>query len=452
MGFQSDKKQLRTSQIAHHTRREFHLWDLPQRQVFALLDEAYRKALVAPLIESFGEVSLSKLIHVRPPTFRRWASVDASDRLGKSRTGYIRLDVLFRLGKTTNAERFSPEEIETHVVALKGYGCSLPAYGTSFPIQEHTPMIRVLMHFMGDGALYPIPGSTMTSSYSNQNRKLRRGFVISLSAIFGDVSRCVREDLCSQSRLRVMVPKWIAYVIAHFYPDAEFGQMRSKLPGRLFSVPDELKVEAIRTLADDDGSVQELCIRFVSGTCALLEDTRQLILQLIRGDSELESPQKEVLERSVSTIRKQRNWYRLDLGFRMLEWYRHRIGFSHPDKIRELEFRIKAANRTAQLDALARDLLIFSGLLNGQRTAQEIAFAHLIREEYVHASLRYHLAYGRVIKCGKSLRRKKAAAKELVSNIEPGQRKQEEGLHAQNVAGTGLHEIQMVETGAVRGL
>jgi hypothetical protein len=189
-----------------------------------------------------------------------------------------------------------------------------------------------------------------------------------------------------------------------------FGQLRSKLPGIIFTLPRQLKVEAIRTLADDDGSVQELCIRFVSGSCALLEDTRRLILQLIQDDKELAGPQKETLEDSVSTIRRQRNWYRMDLGFRIFEWYQHTIGFSHPEKVRELDLRIKAANQTRHSDALTRDSLIFSDLMNGHRTAQEIAFAHYVREEYVHESLRYHAARGRVMKCGKSLRRKKAAA------------------------------------------
>jgi hypothetical protein len=113
----------------------------------------------------------------------------------------------------------------------------------------------------------------------------------------------------------------------------------------------------------------------------------------------------------VSPVRQQRNWYRLDLGFHAFGWCKQTIGFSHPEKARELEFRLKAAELTRHLDALARDFLIFSDLSNGPRTAQEIAFAHFIREEHIHESLSYHFAHGRVIKCGKSLRRKKAAAK-----------------------------------------
>ncbi len=329
--------------------------------------------------------------------------------MDKKRTGYIRLDVLFRLGEMAE-EGFSPEEIETHVTALKGYGCSLPAYGMRLPFVESSSMIRLLMHFIGDGFIYPIVGSTKVSTYTNQSARLRKGFISCLREIFGDVSSCIRENVSDQNRPHVRVPKWIPYLLVHFYPDALFGQLRSKLPRIIFSLPRELKIEAVRTLADDDGSVQELCTRFVSGSHALLEDTRRLILQLAQEDNELSGPQKDVLANSVSPIRKQRNWYRLDLGFHAFGWYGRTIGFSHPDKARELEFRIKAAELTRHLDALARDFLIFSDLSNGQRTAQEIAFAHFIREEYIHESLSYHLAHGRVIKCGKSLRRKKAAA------------------------------------------
>jgi hypothetical protein len=59
-----------------------------------------------------------------------------------------------------------------------------------------------------------------------------------------------------------------------------FGQLRSKLPSIIFSLPDDPKAEAVRTLADDDGCVQELCIRFVSGSSALLEDARRLVTLL----------------------------------------------------------------------------------------------------------------------------------------------------------------------------
>ncbi len=344
------------------------------------------------------------------PEILRGLVNENTGRWGKRRTGYLRLDVLFRLGEMAE-EGFSPEEIETHVTALKGYGCSLPAYDIRLPFMESSSMIRLLMHFIGDGSIYPIVGSTKVSTYTNQNACLRKGFISCLKEIFGDVSSCIREMLSDQNRPHVRVPKWIPYVLADFYPDALFGQLRSKMPSIIFSLPYELKIEAIRTLADDDGSVQELCIRFVSGSRALLEDTRRLILQLAQEDKQLSVSQKDVLAGSVSPVRKQRNWYRLDLGFRTFEWYRRTIGFSHPDKARELEFRMKAAEVTRHLDALERDFLIFSDLLNGQKTAQEIAIARFIREEYVHESLRYHLAHGRVTKCGKSLRRKKAAAK-----------------------------------------
>jgi hypothetical protein len=271
-------------------------------------------------------------------------------------------------------------------------------------------MIRVLMHFIGDGAIYPLVGSTKVSAYSNQNAHLRKQFISYLSALFGDVSLCAREDLSSQERACVKVSKWIAYLLVHFYPDARFGQSRSRLPAILFSLPRALKIEAIRTLADDDGSVQELCIRFVSGSCILLEDIRRLILQLIQEDDRSSELQKWTLERSLSFVKKQRNWYRLDLGFHMFEWYQRNIGFSHPEKADEIEFRLKAANRTRELDALTRDHLILYELARSRRTALEIAWTHCIREEYVHESLRYLSTLGRVSRFGKLLSRKKAAA------------------------------------------
>jgi len=378
--------------------------------LFALLDSDYRKALLWSLLKRFGEARLANLIHVGTLTLRSWALGGASDHSVGTRGRYIRVDTLLELSKMARDRRFSPQAIEKHVIAIKGYGCSLPACGTRLPIREGPSMIRVLMHFVGDGAIYPLVGSTKVSGYSNQNTHLRKQFVSYLSALFGDVSLCAREDLSSQERAHVKVSKWIAYLLVHFYPDARFGQSRSRLPVILFSLPRELKIEAIRTLADDDGSVQELCVRFVSGSRILLEDTRRLILQLIHEDDELSELQKRTLERSLSPVRKQRSWYRLDLGFHMFEWYRRNIGFSHPEKAQEIEFRLKAASRTRELDALTRDYLVFCELARGRKTALEIARAHYIREEYVHESLHYHSSLGRARRFGKLLSRKKAAA------------------------------------------
>jgi hypothetical protein len=344
-----------------------------------------------------------------PKTVRGWV-VKNTGRSHEELTAYIRIDKLLKLSALAE-EGFSPPEIETHVTAIKGYGCSLPALGTHLPFVENAAMVRLLLHFIGDGFLCSVVGSTKVSAYTNQNAQLRKGFISCLTEVFGNVSLCVSEHTDDKNRPHVRVSKWISYLLTRFYPDAVFGQTRSELPKAIFSASDNLKIEAIRTLADDDGSVQELCIRFVSGSSVLLENARRLVLQLVESDSELAGSIKRVLKRSVSTVRKQLNWYRLDLGFRMFEWYRDRIGFSHPEKSRELDFRIDAAKISAQMDALARDYLICSDLMIHEKTPQEIAVAHNIREEYVHASLRYHASRGRVVKCGKSLKRKKASTK-----------------------------------------
>lgn len=408
MTLESEENRHETAQHEAIFPREFHIWDLPQNRIYARLDDEYRRAISTRLLQRFGSVALSELFDADPKTMRGWV-IGNTGRMRKERTGYVRLDALLRLANMAE-DGFSAEEIERHVVALKGYRCSLPASGVRLPFIEGSSMIRILMHFIGDGAAYPIVGSNKASSYTNKNASLRQGFISCLKDIFGDVSGCVSEKTFDENRAHVSVPKWIPYLFAHFYPDASFGQLKSKLPNVIFSLPRELRIEAIRTLADDDGSVQELCIRFVSGSPALLEDMRRLLLQLVREDAALSGSQKGALANSISPVRNQRNWYRLDLGSHALGWYSRTVGFSHPDKARELEFRIKAAELTKHSDALARDFLIFSDLLSRPMTAQEIAFANLIREEYVHESLGFHLAHGRVIRSGKSLRRKKAAA------------------------------------------
>lgn len=247
MSHESDGRHGDLTRVSYRSPRELHLWDLPRKRIFALLDTDYRRALVKPRVDRFGEAKLAKLIDVRPDTLRSWTVRDATEYSAKTRRRYIRLDALFRLGKISGCERFSRENIERHVIAIKGYGCSLPAYGTRFPIHEGPSLIRLLMHFIGDGFICPVVGSNKVSAYSNNSSQLRKQFITCLNALFGDISWCVREDLSSQTRPHVKVARWIALVLAHFYPDVQFGQLSSRLPQVLFSLPRELKTEAIRT-------------------------------------------------------------------------------------------------------------------------------------------------------------------------------------------------------------
>ncbi len=236
MSHESDGRHGDLTRVSYRSPRELHLWDLPRKRIFALLDTDYRRALVKPRVDRFGEAKLAKLIDVRPDTLRSWTVRDATEYSAKTRRRYIRLDALFRLGKISGCERFSRENIERHVIAIKGYGCSLPAYGTRFPIHEGPSLIRLLMHFIGDGFICPVVGSNKVSAYSNNSSQLRKQFITCLNALFGDVSWCVREDLSSQTRPHVKVARWIALVLAHFYPDVQFGQLSSRLP-QVFVLP-----------------------------------------------------------------------------------------------------------------------------------------------------------------------------------------------------------------------
>lgn len=166
MCYESNDNQRRPSEVPDHTPREFHLWNLPPRHLFALLDSEYRKALLTSLLERFGETRLANLIRVSTLTLRSWAVAGTLDRLG-TRGRYIRLDTLLELSKMIRDRGFSPQEMEKHVMGIKGYGCSLPAYGIRLPVREGPSMIRLLMHFMGDGSIYPLVGSTKPSAYNN---------------------------------------------------------------------------------------------------------------------------------------------------------------------------------------------------------------------------------------------------------------------------------------------
>jgi hypothetical protein len=390
--------------------RVFHFWDLPVDLVRVLLEEGFHTRFFGVLVGRFGVGGVARLVGVSPFAVKDWILREVVDSGGVVKFRFIPVSALIKFSGVLGSVEFGLEEVERHVIALKSFAGSGVVRNGHFPIMEDAAVIRVLVHMLGDGSIYPVVGASRASNYNNQCDVLRKQFISCLNRVFGEFSNCIRDDVSSLRRKNVEFPKWVGYVFAHLYPDARFGQMAARLPSAIFSLSRELQVEAVRTFADDDGSPQELCVRFVCGSKGLLEDFRKLILQLMEGDETLTLDEKRELVKAVTEVKQQKNWYRLSLAVPCFRWFYETIGFTHPDKQRELKFRIDAIKHSSQLDTLTHDILIFSELLNGPKTVTEVAMNKVIREDYVHAAFRFHRRFGRIAVAGRKLYRKKHAS------------------------------------------
>jgi hypothetical protein len=121
-----------------------------------------------------------------------------------------------------------------------------------------------------------------------------------------------------------------------------------------------LRIEALRAFADDEGSVQETCIRFVSGSRRLLEDFRKLIIDLVKEDRALSLVEKNDLLHAISDVKGQERWFRLSLGVPFFKWFYENVGFTHPEKEKELEFEIRTRKERKKLSKAEKERLILS--------------------------------------------------------------------------------------------
>ncbi|MFQ5818605.1 MAG: hypothetical protein ACE5I5_01265 [Candidatus Heimdallarchaeota archaeon] len=368
----------------------FHIWDFPSDSVFVglesqLIDEIIHNLKDIEFELNLWDVEEQFFIHNNVPC------------------DFIRVRELIRVSKLLEQNGFSEyilSNLETKIMGLKVYGSwSKILWNPVLPINEDKALIRVVMHFIGDGYLDVSLGSPKSPSYSNSSSFLRFQFIDCLRKVFGDVTDCVRENISKKDK-QIVLSKLLGYLIQSFYPDAKFSQQEGNIPKRFFGLPFDLRVEAIRTFGDDDGSVGPFGIRFTTGCQQVLLQLKDLIVGLVKDDWSLTEEEKLTVLASIGTVKQQRNWYYLNLGVVGMRWYHNRIGFSHPERKAELEFQLTSREQATKYDTFDVDIAVLTGFRN-QMTIREVAEHRMIKEETILKSMRYYRKRRWVEKLGK---------------------------------------------------
>ncbi|MFX1566581.1 MAG: hypothetical protein ACFFCH_11370, partial [Promethearchaeota archaeon] len=262
--------------------RKFQLDDLPSNEIHVALKPQMAKSFLSSLLYNHSIEKLCEEAEVWPVTFKKWIKQSENS----NNPPFFRLDKLRHLIALLSSDELTfISDIEKEVLALRGYGGSGILWNPHIPIEEDANLVRVVVHLIGDGYVPKDRATTRVPSYSNSNDFLRAQFVECLSSSLGDVSGCIREyiDKSVHQRSYIAFAQWIGYIIRHLYPDAKFDEIHGSLPSTFLQLPLELKCEIIRTFGDDDGHVGAHCIRFTSGGATILEQMRQLIVELMEA-------------------------------------------------------------------------------------------------------------------------------------------------------------------------
>ncbi|MEM5794160.1 MAG: LAGLIDADG family homing endonuclease [Candidatus Aenigmatarchaeota archaeon] len=316
---------------------EVRLKDLMCRSFRFLIEDKFRLELFRKAIEKEGMIkNLAKKLECDPDSIRLM-------KIGQ--TKFIKWQILKKLIAITE---ISEEELEKHVVAIKG-GMSGKVTEVKLPIIESPELALLVAKGMGDGS---IEKDTFRFSFWNNERKLVK-----------EVCDCVNKAI---GRTRGTIIKLKdGRIQVKFCPFVGFVLHRAGVPVgnktlQCFDVPEwikngskEIKLSFLRGIFDDEGCVKKKnkksrsqAIIFAQGKLLELKGSLENFLCSIKEIlSEFGIKSGKITKQEIFRDKRERNKIVLRFsvfGKKSLENFLNKIGFTHPKKSLLLQEAVKS--------------------------------------------------------------------------------------------------------------
>lgn len=301
--------------------REFHLFDLPERRIYVMLKDEFRKSIFKKAAEKFGserklafylslsQQHLNSIIHARIPSHR-------------TKKQSIPLWLLKNISSITET---GVEEIEKNIVYIKGLVSSSPLYHPKLPLIESKELASLIGNLLGDG----YAGKKRNpASYFNREKILVKLFRKKLIKVFGNVK--VRY---AENDNMICFPRFISEIIKHIYK-VSFDTFDSRIPNIFYSSK-ELSASLITSFADDEAWVDDRRIEFYSANLNLINDLKKLMKLHF-----------SCIKLNDIRTKKAKKGNRIDYSYGLcvlsdgLKYFQKEIGFNHSKKIKKLDFAI----------------------------------------------------------------------------------------------------------------
>lgn len=248
------------------TYKKFHIWDFPEDKVRVLLDRNMNFSFWNKCIDKFGSIeAISDYVGTSSTTILDW----------KRGNRYITLRILKKLVKKSG---FTFKEIEQKIISYRGWGDSKPIMHPKLPIEESPELFSIITHFICDGCI----SSERVPMYINSNENLLENFVDSVREVFGDVPISKRK--VKDKTRNYVLPRIISDIMLNFY-NIPFDSENSRLPERVFELPDEFGCSVIRSVVDDEGHVRDNSIIIGMKNKKLVFQIRNLVRKILGEDS-----------------------------------------------------------------------------------------------------------------------------------------------------------------------
>ncbi len=245
------------------------------------------------------------------------------------------------------------KEIEDNITLIKAKGKGASIINPELPFMESPAFYRIVAHIIGDGSA---PGNKVPY-YANACKDLREQFKKDLD-IFGEVRTYERKPNTTPV---VYFPKVITDILSHILK-IEFTNPEH-IPSQIFKASDKCKSSFLRALFDDEGTIST-SLAFNMSNQNIVNEITKLI---------------EMLGIKVNSIirKKNREWkdnYSFSIKRKYLKNFNSKIGFSHPKKMKNLNYALKTQNRkkrTRDFEDINQEIL--KSLSDNKKTTLDIA-------------------------------------------------------------------------------
>lgn len=365
--------------------REFHLWDLPN-YIRINLEEKNRKGLFNHVLKQTKTIrNLTKLIQKETNKKISFETV-RSYIIGNY---YI---PLWFLNKIINLfyDRDFYSKIERKIIAFRGPRGDI-IYNPNFPWKEDVRIIRIVIRLIGDGHEGGGISIGRVPVYSNSCKELTEQFINDLN-FFGKVK--FRKYTLNEGKRcsSIEFPKVIGHILKHLYK-IDFRGKYARLSNKIYSLPRNIVIEAIKVYGDDEGSMKGTEIHFYSENKELLQDFINLF--------KLKLPEfTRITNVRVSAIKEKKfTTYYFAILAKDLKKYFNLIGFNHPMKQRKLIHQINCQNKikNSRYNGITKGMILKS-LINNPKTSYEISEEVLINHRTVNKHINGYSDKGRYFK------------------------------------------------------
>ncbi|MEK6932619.1 MAG: hypothetical protein AABW56_02380 [Nanoarchaeota archaeon] len=365
--------------------REFHLWDLPN-YIRINLEEKNRKGLFNHVLKQTKTIrNLTKLIQKETNKKISFETV-RSYIIGNY---YI---PLWFLNKIINLfyDRDFYSKIERKIIAFRGPRGDI-IYNPNFPWKEDVRIIRIVIRLIGDGHAGGGISIGRVPVYSNSCKELTEQFINDLN-FFGKVK--FRKYTLNEGKRcsSIEFPKVIGHILKHLYK-IDFRGKYARLSNKIYSLPRNIVIEAIKVYGDDEGSMKGTEIHFYSENKELLQDFINLF--------KLKLPEfTRITNVRVSAIKEKKfTTYYFAILAKDLKKYFNLIGFNHPMKQRKLIHQINCQNKikNSRYNGITKGMILKS-LINNPKTSYEISEEVLINHRTVNKHINGYSDKGRYFK------------------------------------------------------